>query len=346
MHANTHIRKLLTHLSPFQDLYNNPFGDFNNQLISDVAMGKSTEITDLVMQQQQQPEFCNLTDTMTNNLNSINNNKISNGGHAEDFGMMLQDEEPMSEEQQSQNLDAPSPVDEQNVASGAAAVDPNDDNNNSNDNFGPETDVDAIDEEFQFHAVEGDKEKVQMEFKETADEADRIEQQLCFSAGEFIDQTAGAVAGAFGSLENKIFEEMSLHNPDLMMGSNPFADESNNFMDNKLMEENVMQSQQEALLFGNQSAEPIDDDFAKVQEQEQQEEVQAGEEIFEKELLSANDAEEIAMEQQQHQQQQQQQEQQIESQSGESSKITISFMSLSQCLDVLMISNTRRLNGN
>lgn len=148
---------------------------------------------------QQQPDnnaFCNLTDTM----NNINNNKFNNG-HDEDNFMVenamntMQVESPQLEEQNVLLL--------------------NDDNNNSNDNLGPETDVDAIDEEFQFNAaVGGDKEKTQMEFKETEDVADRAE---IMNFAE--DQTAAI----YGTLENKIFEELSLQNPDLLKGNNPFS---------------------------------------------------------------------------------------------------------------------------
>lgn len=52
---------------------------------------------------------------------------------------------------------------------------------------------------------------------------------------------------AYGSFENKIFEELSLHNPDLMKGNNPFTSEStdempenmmvpNEYLDNKLID--------------------------------------------------------------------------------------------------------------
>lgn len=179
-----------------QDIFNNPFGDFNNQFISDVAIGKSTEITDLVTQQQPENAFCNLTDTM----NNINNNKF-NHGHDENNFMVddISAYQGYPVEQEAQNV----------------LVLSNDDNNNSNDNFGgpdmgPETDVDAIDEEFHANATAA-KEKTQMEFKETEDVADRAD-ILNFGA----DHSA-----IYGSLENKIFEEMSLQNPDMM--KNPFA---------------------------------------------------------------------------------------------------------------------------
>lgn len=179
-----------------QDIYNNPFGDFSNQFISDVAIGKSTEITDLVMQQQAENAFCKLTDTM----NNINNNKFNNGQDENNFmvdDIPLYQEHPV--EQEAQNV----------------LVLSNDDNNNSNDNFGgpdmgPETDVDAIDEEFHANAA-AVKENAQMEFKETEDVADRAD-IMNFGADH---------AAIYGSLQNKIFEEMSLQNPDMM--KNPFT---------------------------------------------------------------------------------------------------------------------------
>jgi hypothetical protein len=92
--------------------------------------------------------------------------------------------------------------------------------------MGPETDVDAIDEEFQLNAAIGGKEKLQMEFKETEDVADAMN-----NLGDAM----------FGTLENKIFDQLSLQNPDLMMGSNPFAPEedivnyNDDAIDNKTM---------------------------------------------------------------------------------------------------------------
>jgi hypothetical protein len=112
-----------------------------------------------------------------------------------------------------QELASPQQDEEEDSSAGVAVS--NDDNNNSNNNFGgpdmgPETDVDAIDEEFQLNAAIGGKEKLQMEFKETEDVADAMN-----NLGDAM----------FGTLENKIFDQLSLQNPDLMMGSNPFAPE-------------------------------------------------------------------------------------------------------------------------
>lgn len=177
-----------------------------------MAIGKSTEITDMVMQQQPENAFCNFSDT----LNSINNNKFNNGHDEDNF---------MDDVQQ-----AMSPVQEEE----ASAVVSNDDNNNSNDNYGPETDVDTIDDEFQLNAaIGGDKEKTQKEFKETADVVDRAE----------------AIDAMFGTLENKIFDQLSLQHPDFIKTGNPFNPEEyagvdaenathiDEFIDNKMMEQ-------------------------------------------------------------------------------------------------------------
>lgn len=181
------------------------------------------------MQQQPDNAFCNLTDTMTNTLNNINNNKFNNGHDESNF--------MMDESYEASALQAET-----------TALVSNDDNNNSNnENLGPETDVDAIDEEFQYNvagAVGGEKEKTQMEFKETEDVADRAEIM------NFGDDHSAAI---YGTLENKIFEELSLHNPDLMKGNNPFSSPDDietgtvgegevvvpvaEFMDNKMMED-------------------------------------------------------------------------------------------------------------
>ncbi len=154
-----------------------------------------------------------MTDTLTTNLNSINNNKlINNGSHNEednsndvsmdadvDF-MMDQIRRPQEAEQLQQ----------------VPEID-NDDNNNSANDLGPETDVDAIiydDFNQNVAAGGGEKEKNQMEFKETADVVDNENSLM-------------------GALENKIFGEIF---PE-MKGGNPFAAE--NFaapIDNKMME--------------------------------------------------------------------------------------------------------------
>ena len=75
----------------FQDLFSTTNFSFNN------VNGKTQEITDIVMQQQPDNDFCNNLnaqqldsaiainqdlgnyDTFTNNLNNLNNNKVNNG---------------------------------------------------------------------------------------------------------------------------------------------------------------------------------------------------------------------------------------------------------------------------
>lgn len=284
---------LITILIFPQDIFNNPFGDYTNQLISDVAsatMGKSTEITDMVLQQQQTVEsaveFCtNLTDTLTTNLNSINNNKlINNGSHDEeddnDVNMeadvdFMMDLNQQPHEQQPQQQVVPDIM--------------NDDNNNSNDNaannLGPETDVDAIidDEEFHFNAASGggEKERHQMEFKETADVIDHFE-------------GSSDIATA---LENKIFGEMF---PE-MKGGNPFATESfaavdtEMPLDNKLLEEQQSELQQQFEYGANEFSEKLENaereiDFA-------MHEIATSAVGFTDELISSANNEEVAMKQ-------------------------------------------------
>jgi isopentenyldiphosphate isomerase len=268
-------------------------------------MAKSTEITDMVMQQQAQPEndFCDLT---SNNLNNINNNQIINGSHqAAEENFSAVDGELQSPLQSDPNV-----------------LILNDDNNNSNDNLnnpdlGPETDVDAIedeDDDFQYHAgsaaAVGEKEMRQMEFKETDDITDHI--QLSFGS-EVINAAADNAAMLGNALESKIFEELSLHNPDMMMmggGINPFA--GNEFIDNaaqlitdnKQMEEQIDEMQQEY----KPDIEYGANDFAENLEREidfvthEQAETPAANGIafeLEQELISAN--EEVAIQQQQQQ---------------------------------------------
>lgn len=175
---------------------------------------------------QQQPDnaFCNLTDT----LNNINNNKFNN---QDEDNFMIDQESP------------------QHVELGIFGT--NDSNNNSsNENLGPETNIDAI-EDFEANAsgaVGGVKENIQMEFKETEDIAART---------EVMDFGANHSAGIFDTLQPKIFESMSFQNPDLIKGDNPFMSENfevvsdafidnkfvepvENFMDNKMVEEVLM----------------------------------------------------------------------------------------------------------
>lgn len=233
---------------------------------------------------QQQPDnnaFCNLTDTM----NNINNNKFNNGHDEDNFmvdGSMnaMHVESPQEEEQSVLVL--------------------NDNNNNSNDNLGPETDVDGIDEEFQFNAaVGGDKEKTQMEFKETEDVADRAG---IMNFGK--DQTAAI----YGTLENKIFEEMSLQNPDLLKGDNPFSSPDDidpmsvisepvatvtDLIDNKLMDREEVEQLAEDFV------EKIEDLQSKALDVKMELMSEAAAVAQEAELISANDDEETAIEQSQ-----------------------------------------------
>lgn len=223
----------------------NAFDDFQNHFISDVTNGKTQEITDLVMQQEN--DFCNnltnapaqqpqspLFDPSATNkanmmmqhenlfnedlsaLNNLNNNRMN---------LMDDVQEEEEEPQQMQQQEEP-----QNV------VLLNDNNNNSNQfdtDFGPETDVDAIDEDVHFAA--GEKEKVQQEKKETEDFIDHG----AVLADPFMSANAAENPTIFGSLENKIFEELSLHNPDLIKGNNPFAIESNDDLDQMIPAEYI-----------------------------------------------------------------------------------------------------------
>lgn len=179
-------------------MLNNPFGDFNNhQLISDVSIRKSTEISDLVMQQQPE-DFCNITDT----LNNINNNKFNNH-HVEE----LLDDSPLHD-------DSPKPFEQ------LAAPVSNDTNNNSNNEDsespdGPETDVDVADEDLQMNAFGGEKEKIQMEFKETEDVGDHAKIM------NFVDQSAAM----FETFADKNFPDMSQFNPEMLLqDNNPFGE--------------------------------------------------------------------------------------------------------------------------
>lgn len=253
-------------------------------------MGKSTEITDMVLQQQpveSAVEFCNnLTDTLTTNLNSINNNKlINNGSHDEeddnDVNMEADVDFMMDHNQHEQQ-----PPQQQVVPDIM-----NDDNNNSNDNaannLGPETDVDAIidDEEFHYNAASGggEKERHQMEFKETADVIDHIEMNF---------EGSSDIATA---LENKIFGEMF---PE-MKGGNPFATESfasvdaEMPLDNKLLEEQQSELQQQFEYGANEFNEKLENaereiDFA-------MHETAASAVGFTDELISSANNEEVAI---------------------------------------------------
>jgi hypothetical protein len=213
-----------------QDIFNvNPFGDFATHF-----NGKSQEITEIVKQQQQTAnDFCN---------NLLN--EAAQAIAPPDFNLMSSNDENETNNLNNNKLNE---IDDDVVM----ASDVSDTNNNSNSqfdaDFGPETDVDAIEpeqeqeleDETKFDA--GEKEKAQFETKETEDFPDRgaIDEP---SANPF----DAPQVPAFASFENKIFEELSLHNPDLIKG-NPFTeiDESgenlmvpnDEFIDNKLIDD-------------------------------------------------------------------------------------------------------------
>ena len=184
-------------------------------------------------------------DIITNNLNNFNNNKANNGNDS------IMDDE-MAESPDQEQEDMSSPDQHHNVL-----ILNNDNNNNSGDNqfdghdFGPETDVDAIDMMSQLGNMESAmKEKIQSEFKETEDFTNEVTGAVmdAFSSfGGAVENISVATTDLYGSLEHKIFGQLSLQNPDLMMGNNPFADSSNDdmehmaivseeFIDNKLVD--------------------------------------------------------------------------------------------------------------
>lgn len=189
-------------------------------MISEVAIGKPTEITDLVMQQQQQQqqqqqpenEFVNFSD----NLNSINNNKQQfNNGHDDLFSTQDQFEPVIPAIQ----------IDEQNGHTS------NDTNNNSNDNFGPETDVDAIEDDATSSPFAEDsvKENFQVELKETAEE---MHEQIMIDHTDCTMDFGAAAMESVESYGNKIYEEMSQQNSEMMNDFNPFNVESSTMMEN------------------------------------------------------------------------------------------------------------------
>lgn len=314
-----------------QDIFNNSFGDYNNQLIA--TMGKSTEITDMVLQQQPENEFCNLTDTLTNNLNSINNNKINNGSHddadEQEVNMEQADDDFMAiDHHQNQEL-------QQQIAQQVPDIE-NDDNNNRDNanNFGPETDVDAILEDEEFHNFVnvasgggGEKELTQMEFKETADVIDHAQQQV-----EMHYHQENPSNAMFGTLENKIFGEMF---PD-MKGSNPFEmahELMDNFvanvdmpLDNKIIEEQIDEMQQHQHELQQQFEFGANDFIEKAENVEREidfamHETAASAVGFMEELISSANNEEVAI----HQEEQPQHEQQP--QSSESFHFNVVHMS-------------------
>lgn len=200
---------------------NNPFGDF---------MGKSTEITDLVMNQQHENEFVNLTDRLTSNLNSINNNLMNNGSHDADENIIAIDNSQNYQPQQDILI-------------------LNDDNNNSNNNFnssdfGPETDVDAMDEPSQATGEEasgGEKEKSQKEFKETDDVVDRVEVATFNLLGEVseFDQVSKVANQEFNPQSLPAFDNQMVDQ--FQLG---FTQESSNFGNDFACGEKLMENQE------------------------------------------------------------------------------------------------------
>lgn len=283
-------------------------------------------------QQQQQPEieFCNnLTDTLTNNLNSINNNKINNGSHEAEY-------DEVEDINMEQNVDFmavdQSPEQPQEQASPQQVPDiENDDNNNrdSANNFGPETDVDAIlDENEEIHMNHeargvGEKERTQMEFKEMADDViDHAEQHMSFQQQE----QQPLENAMFGTLENKVFGEMF---PEMKMGidnintNNPFEITNqmmDNFvdnmpLDNKMIEEQIDEMHQQQHDLQQQFEYGANDFIEKVENVEREIDLTLHEHEnaasgvvesaagFMEELISSANNEEVAIHQQQEPQQ-------------------------------------------
>ena len=195
----------------------------------------------------------------------------------------------------------------------------NDDNNNRDNanNFGPETDVDAILDDEEFHLEKsvasggGEKELTQMEFKETADVIDHAMHFQQQQQSQHQEEESNAM---FGTLENKIFGEIF---PE-MKGGNPFEmahELMDNFvanvdmpLDNKIMEEQIDEMQHEL----QQQFEYGANDFIEKAENVEREidfavhETAASAVGFMEELSSANNEEEVAIHQQEEEQPQQQ----------------------------------------
>lgn len=110
-------------------------------------------------------------------MNNINNNQIQNIMASNDFMESSEIHQPPMSEQMSAW---------------------NDNNNNSDENLGPETNVDAIVDEFLLESDGGDKEKMQVELKEA----------------EEVDHRAGGA---------DVFQLLSQHDQEPLKDSNPFA---------------------------------------------------------------------------------------------------------------------------
>lgn len=190
---------------------NNPFGE-------DIFMGKSTEITDLVMHPNQ---FENI---LTNNLNTINNNLINNGTHAEENFMQVDNTQSFQQ-----------PLTDGNPFT------LNDDNNNSNNNFnnsdlGPETNVDPDDDISQNEelgeAAGGEKEKIQTEPKETDDLSEPVSTKFDDFTGGFDDEPIKNVPEETvdnSESTDKNTEEIQIQKPDV-----PDSAADTNYLQNEI----------------------------------------------------------------------------------------------------------------
>lgn len=88
------------------------------------------------------------------------------------------------------------------------------------DDFGPETDVDAVDEIATNHITKVNEENADDVEKIEIDVPDKVEME-----NPFLDDNSSPFlnnSNPFGSLENKIIEGLTLNNPDLKPGNNPF----------------------------------------------------------------------------------------------------------------------------
>lgn len=153
------------------------------------------------MQQQSDNSFRNLTDNLTNTLNTINNNKLNDGRD----DLLVDDQ-----------VDEVGPISNDNNN--------NSDNNLGNSDMGPETNVDTFDEDFDFNTASGGlKENSQMEFKEKEDEeTDTLENKVFgqislknselmidtnpFLSDDIVEQTQEALSAMNELLDNKQLE--------------------------------------------------------------------------------------------------------------------------------------------
>jgi hypothetical protein len=237
--------------------------------------GKTTEITDMVLQSGN--EICSLSDDMANNLNNINNNKVIN----------------MDSSESVDNNATTTIVDQflQNEQSNVFILD--EDNNNGNNRFspdvsgGPETNIDTIISEDEIienvviapsqhvafsginEVISGEKEKLQMEFKETDDTTDHSQMK---EHNVIVESIKSEEVSSGDVLESKIFEELSIKSHGLVEGDNPFL--TNDFsgenfdafttttslsnIDNRILDQQQQQlTNDDASLFMTESTEEI-----------------------------------------------------------------------------------------